>query len=132
MSASPTSPALTAVVAEDDIDIRMLIEIKLRQAGFVVEAVDNGVDAVEAISRIRPDVAVLDVMMPGLSGLDVIAQVRADESLRSCGILLLTARTLEDDLDQGYSRGADDYLAKPFSPRELILRAQALALRGTS
>lgn len=124
MNAAPT-----AVIADDDIDLRMLIEIKLRQAGFDVVAVDNGVDAVSAIRDGRPDLAVLDVMMPGLSGLDVIAEVRSDETIKT-RILLLTAKSLEDDLARGYARGADDYLAKPFSPRELVMRAHALAGRG--
>lgn len=118
-----------AVIAEDDVDLRMLIEIKLRQAGFQVTAVDNGRDAVVEIRRINPDLAVLDVSMPGLSGLDVVAEIRGDEGVRS-RILMLSSHSLEDDLDRAYSRGADDYLTKPFSPRELVMRAQALVQRG--
>ncbi|HEU5223770.1 MAG TPA: response regulator [Candidatus Lumbricidophila sp.] len=126
-----TYDASVVVVADDDDDLRMLVTIKLRQAGFDVTPVSNGTDALEAIRELRADLAVLDVMMPGLSGLDVIAEVRADASLSACRLLLLSVRHLEDDLDRGYARGADDYLAKPFSPRELVMRAQALVHRTT-
>lgn len=121
--------APVAVVADDDDDLRMLVSIKLRQAGFDVTAVANGTDALDAIRELKADLAVLDVMMPGRSGLDVIAEVRSDPALSKCRLLLLSVRSLEDDLDRGYSRGADDYLAKPFSPRELVMRAQALVNR---
>lgn len=114
----------SVVVADDDVDLRMLVEIKLRQSGFEVHAVDNGVDALAAIRGLRPDLAVLDVTMPGMSGPEVLAAVRADDALGSCRVLLLTGR----DLDDALTDLADDYLAKPFSPRELVVRAQALAL----
>lgn len=114
---------LTAVIADDDVDVRPLIALTLRKAGFAVEACANGADALAAIQRLRPDVAVLDVNMPGLTGPEVIAAVRADASLRGCRVLLLTGHHL-DDLDP---TGADDHLPKPFSPRELMARVQALA-----
>lgn len=107
------------VVADDDPDLRPLIALTLRKAGFEVEEVDNGTDALAAIGRRRPDLAVLDVTMPGLSGPEVVARVRADASVSSCRILLLTAHRLD-------AGDADDYLPKPFSPRELVARVQAL------
>jgi len=121
---------LRAVIAEDDPDIRALIELKLRQSGFEVFAHDNGLDALGAIREEHPELAVLDVMMPGLSGLDVVAEVRGDDDLQDVRTILLTARGLDDDLVAGFASGADDYMTKPFSPRELVLRAQAVIARG--
>ncbi|GAC1382198.1 MAG: hypothetical protein NVSMB48_11960 [Marmoricola sp.] len=117
---------LTAVVADDDVDVRPLIALTLRRAGFAVEICENGTDAWAAIRRIRPAVAVLDLTMPGLSGLEVIAQIRADASLESCRTLLLTGHAAEGGRDLN---GADDYLVKPFSPRELVARVEQLTQR---
>lgn len=118
------------VVADDDVDIRELVEFKLTQSGYHVRACANGIEALEAIRRDPPDLAVLDVMMPGLSGIDVLREIRADEALRDVRVVLLTARSRETDVDMGFSTGADDYLIKPFSPRELVHRIAALVARS--
>lgn len=114
---------LQAVVADDDVDVRPLIALTLRRAGFEVEACENGIDALAAIRRVRPAIAVLDLTMPGLSGLQVIEEVRADASLADCRVLLLTGHATAQI---GDGHGADDYLAKPFSPRELAARVEQL------
>ena len=122
--------ALDVVVADDDDDIRDLVELKLTQSGYTVRACANGVEALEEIRRQPPNLAVLDVMMPGLSGIDVLREVRADEALKGVRVVLLTARSRDTDVDMGFSTGADDYLIKPFSPRELVHRVSALVARS--
>lgn len=124
------TPELTRVlVADDDQDIRELVTFKLKQAGFSVQAVDDGVSALAAIEADPPDLAVLDVMMPGLSGIDVLRKVRENERLHGTRVILLTARSRDSDVDTGYATGADEYMIKPFSPRELLHRVNAVLAR---
>ncbi|MHA7124953.1 response regulator transcription factor [Janibacter indicus] len=120
----------TVVVADDDADIRDLVAFKLANAGYTVVPVADGDEALHAIGEHRPDLAVLDVMMPGRSGLDVLRAIRDDGELARTKVILLTARAREVDVDAGFSTGADDYLTKPFSPRELVHRVTALLDRG--
>lgn len=122
--------AVQVVVADDDDDIRDLVELKLTQSGYEVRATTNGVEALEDIRRDPPQLAVLDVMMPGLSGIDVLREIRSDEALKDVRVVLLTARSRDTDVDMGFSTGADDYLIKPFSPRELVHRVAALLARS--
>jgi len=117
------------LVADDDRDIRELVAAKLRNAGYHVSVVGDGLSALSAINDEPPDVAVLDVMMPGLSGLDIVGQVRANGEHDSMGIILLTAKSQEFDVESGFAVGADDYVIKPFSPRELVHRVNAVAAR---
>ena len=120
------------VVADDDADIRDLVVFKLRQAGHEVEAVEDGAAAVDACRATPPDLVVLDVMMPGLGGLDTCRALRADAEPRIARVpvILLTARAQESDIEQGFGAGADDYVVKPFSPRELSSRVAALLQRS--
>lgn len=120
------------LVADDDRDIRDLVTFKLEQAGYEVEAVDDGVMALEAALARRPRLVVLDVMMPGLSGVDVTRELRADPRTADVPIILLTARAQESDVENGFATGADDYVVKPFSPRELVSRVQAVLARRSS
>ncbi|MGA8257156.1 MAG: response regulator [Nocardioides sp.] len=114
------------VVADDDTDIRELVEFKLSSMGHEIVAVGDGAAAYEACRVERPDLAVLDVMMPGTSGLEAIKMLRADPDLRHLPVILLTARAQESDVEFGLDSGADDYMTKPFSPRELGERVEAL------
>ncbi|PVG83334.1 response regulator [Nocardioides gansuensis] len=118
------------VVADDDVDIRELVEFKLSSMGHEIVAVADGATAVAACQQDRPDLAVLDVMMPGMSGLDAVRAIRADPSLADLPVILLTARAQEGDVESGFDSGADDYVTKPFSPRELATRVQALLARS--
>ncbi|OAB86220.1 histidine kinase [Janibacter melonis] len=118
------------VVADDDDDIRDLVAFKLENAGYEVISVADGDSAWDRVREVRPTLAVLDVMMPGMSGLDVLREIRADESLAETKVILLTARSRDVDVDAGFSSGADDYLTKPFSPRELVHRVSSLLARG--
>ena len=118
------------LVADDDVDIRELVEFKLSTMGHDVVAVGDGAAAIDACLAERPDLAVLDVMMPGVSGLDAIRAIRAEPGLADLPVILLTARAQESDVETGFDSGADDYITKPFSPRELASRVQALLSRS--
>ena len=118
------------VVADDDDDIRDLVVFKLTQAGFEVVAVVDGVAALAAIEADPPRLAILDVMMPGLSGIDVLRTLRANEATKDLDVILLTARSRDSDVDAGFVTGASDYVIKPFSPRELLHRVNTLIERG--
>jgi len=123
--------AVTVVlVADDDADIRDLVTFKLEQAGFEVIAVEDGQAALDQARDRRPMLAVLDVSMPGLSGIDVCRMLRADRATADMLIIMLTARVQEQDVEGGFSAGADDYVTKPFSPRELVSRIQSLLSRA--
>ena len=114
------------VVADDDVDIRELVEFKLTAMGHEVVAVADGAAALRACQEQRPDLAVLDVMMPGMSGLEAVRLIRAEPALTHLPVILLTARAQESDVETGFDSGADDYITKPFSPRELAHRVEAL------
>ncbi len=114
------------LVADDDPDIRDLVTFKLTQAGYTVEAYPDGASAWAAFSENPPQLALLDVMMPGLSGLDVLRKAREDARTASVPVILLTARSRDVDVDDGFASGATDYVIKPFSPRELVHRVAAV------
>ncbi|WP_232679865.1 response regulator transcription factor [Nocardioides sp. R-C-SC26] len=114
------------VVADDDVDIRELVAFKLSTLGHEVRAVGDGGAAVEACRAAVPDLVVLDVMMPGVSGLDAVRQIRADPTLSHLPVILLTARAQESDVETGLHSGADAYITKPFSPRDLGERVESL------
>jgi DNA-binding response OmpR family regulator len=118
------------LVADDDVDIRELVEFKLSTMGHDIVAVGDGAAAIDACMAQKPDLAVLDVMMPGVSGLDAIRAIRAEPNLADLPVILLTARAQESDVETGFDSGADDYITKPFSPRELASRVQALLSRS--
>jgi DNA-binding response OmpR family regulator len=117
------------LIADDDADIRDLVAFKLEQGGFEVVAVEDGQAALEQARATQPTLAVLDISMPGLSGIDVCRMLRADPATAGMLIIMLTARVQEQDVEDGFSAGADDYITKPFSPRELVSRIQALLSR---
>jgi two-component system, OmpR family, phosphate regulon response regulator PhoB len=119
----------TVLVADDDADIRDLVAFKLEQAGLEVITAEDGQQALEQARLRRPNLAVLDISMPVLSGIDVCRMLRAGAGTADMLIIMLTARVQEQDVEGGFSAGADDYVTKPFSPRELVSRIQALLTR---
>ena len=120
------------LVVDDEADITALVAYHLAKAGYRVSTAANGTDALRAAAEERPDVVVLDLMLPGLSGLDVLQALRKQDETRDVGVILLTARREEADRIRGLSLGADDYLTKPFSPGELTLRVGAIIRRLAS
>lgn len=114
------------VIADDDDDIRELVAFKLSNAGYEVSTARDGIEALETIKATAPALAILDIMMPGLSGLDVVRRLRDGEGPDGCRVILLTARARDSEVDSGFAAGADDYVTKPFSPRELLRRVDAL------
>jgi DNA-binding response OmpR family regulator len=114
------------LVADDDEDILLLVTTRLRRDGFNVVSAPNGELALALAREHKPALAVLDIGMPGLDGLEVLAEIRADEALRGMLVLLLTAKAQESDVRRGYDSGADAYVKKPFSPAELSTRVRGL------
>ncbi|RKQ87175.1 response regulator receiver domain-containing protein [Solirubrobacter pauli] len=122
----------TVLVADDDEDILQLVSFRLQRAGYTVVTAADGPQALAAAREHQPDLAVLDVMMPGLNGYEVTRQLRADAATAQIPVILLTARVQEADVSRGFEAGADDYLRKPFSPQELRSRVQAILARRSS
>ena len=120
----------TVMVIEDEKEIRELIRYNLERAGFRVHMAPDGDDGLKQLFASRPDAVVLDLMLPGRSGLEVLREVREEPSTRDLPVVVLTARSAEMDKLLGFEHGADDYLTKPFSPRELVARLKALLRRA--
>jgi len=131
-AAAKPAPAIQRriLVVEDEADIRELIRYNLAQEGFVIEEAADGVQALDRIARRSPDLIVLDLMLPGLSGLEVCRKLRAAPQTANLPILVATAKGTEVDRVLGLEMGADDYVVKPFSPRELVARVKALLRRA--
>lgn len=124
MVPSDTTPLV--LVADDDPDILDLVRYRLERSGYKVATAETGTEAVRLAGELSPALAVLDVMMPGLTGFDVTRRLRADPQTVGIPVILLTARAQEADVQEGFAAGADDYLRKPFSPCELSARVQAV------
>ena len=118
------------LVVEDEEDILDLVSYNLKQAGFSVIAVESGEEALEVASEENFSLVLLDLMLPGIDGLEVCRLIRAKPETKNIPVLMLTARTEEVDRIVGLELGADDYLTKPFSPRELVLRVRAILRRA--
>ena len=136
MTKRMTKPASTSsqiaqrvLVVEDEPDIAALNAYQLTREGFRVETAATGTEAIAAVSREIPDLVVLDRMLPGLSGDEVLQALKAEGATRTVPVLVLTAKKEQEDRIQGFELGADDYLTKPFSPRELVLRVRAILRR---
>jgi two-component system phosphate regulon response regulator PhoB len=122
-------PVERILVVDDEPDLLELVRFNLSQAGFEVETAQGGQEGLEKAQRRRPDLVVLDLMLPDLPGTEVCRRLRIDPALAGLPILMLTARSEEIDRVVGLELGADDYVTKPFSPRELVLRVRAILRR---
>lgn len=114
----------TILLVEDDPDIRHLVSYKLSRGGFRVTEVNDGLNALQEARRDPPDLVILDVRMPRMSGLEVCRELRAAPGTAGVPIIMLTARARPQDLEQAYAAGATDYVVKPFSPRALLERVE--------
>ena len=130
-AAAKATPARILVV-EDERDIAALVAYHLTKEGYRVRTTGGGAEALEAIAQERPDLIVLDVMLPGFSGLDILDEIRTRSDMADVPIVMLTARREEADRIKGLELGADDYVTKPFSPQELVLRIGAVLRRAQS
>jgi two-component system phosphate regulon response regulator PhoB len=126
---APASGGERILVVDDEPDIVALVVYHLAKAGYRVSSASTGTDALSLAKRDRPSLVVLDLMLPGMSGFDVLAKLREEESTAGIAVLMLTARKEEPDRIRGLELGADDYLTKPFSPQELVLRVAAILRR---
>ena len=114
------------LIADDEPNIVISLEFLMKREGYAVTVARDGVAALDAIRRERPDLVLLDVMMPGMSGFDVCQAVRADESFASVKIVMLTAKGRDTDTAKGIALGADAYMTKPFSTKDLAARVREL------
>ncbi len=118
------------LVVDDDPDVARFIEVNLRAAGYEVHVASDGEEALDKAVDIRPDLILLDVMMPKLDGFEVAQRLRRDQRTSSCSIIMLTAKALSADKVLGLSSGADDYIIKPFDPVELLARVRGTLRRA--
>ncbi|MCB1060360.1 MAG: response regulator transcription factor [Calditrichaeota bacterium] len=119
----------TVLVVEDEHDIRALLEYNLTRDGFSVRAVETGEQALSAVTTMPPDLILLDLMLPGIDGLQVCRKLKSDATTANIPILMLTAKDEESDVVTGLELGADDYVTKPFSPKVVVARARAVLRR---
>ena len=129
---SPSASSERILVVDDEPDIIALVAYHLAKSGYQVLTAAGGADAIAMARQERPSLVVLDLMLPGVSGYEVLEQLRGSASTEHVPVLMLTARREEEDRIRGLSLGADDYLTKPFSPQELVLRVGAILRRVTA
>ena len=118
------------LVVDDEVDVTELLSYNLKQRGFVSQSVNDPKQALEVAKTFKPDLIVLDIMMPEVSGFQVCRMIRQESTLKGIPIIFLSARTEEGDRIEGFESGADDYVCKPFSPKELMLRVLVILKRA--
>jgi DNA-binding response OmpR family regulator len=123
-------PAPTVLVVEDDPTILQLLEVNFEMEGFIVLRAEDGEQGLAVAKEYRPDVVVSDVMMPKMSGLELVRALKGSPETRSIPVILLSAKAQGADVRQGLEAGADDYVTKPFEPLDLIDRVSAVLLRN--
>ena len=120
----------TVLLVEDDRDIRDMLVFSLQRAGFAVIETEDAEQALDKLGGVLPDIMLVDWMLPGMNGPDLVRRIRRDQLVQNVPVIMLTARGEEADKLQGFDTGIDDYLTKPFSPRELLARMKALLRRS--
>jgi len=126
---SAASPGPRILVVDDEADISTVLSVTLRRAGFEVNTAGDGIEAIEAIRREAPDLVILDVMMPRADGLETLKRIREHGPTVNLPVIMLSAKAQLADKIRGFDRGADDYVAKPFEPSEMLVRVQSLLKR---
>ena len=117
------------LVAEDDRSLQSLITSNLKNTGFEVHVVSNGAEALDFLAKNTVDLVLIDLMMPVMSGKEVLIALKKNDSTKNIPVVILTAKSLENEVIEGLSLGADDYIKKPFSPSELVARVRNVLAR---
>lgn len=120
------------LVVEDDSNIEQLVVFKLKNSGFQVYVTRNGAEALEFLKKNTVDLIVTDVMMPVMGGKELVALLKKNPDTKQIPVVMLTSRTLEKEIIEGFNLGVEDYIKKPFSPQELIIRLRAVLARKKS
>ena len=120
------------LIVEDEVDIANLISFNLERAGYSVDMAHDGNEGLQRILKEQPDLVILDLMLPSMDGYQILKEMQRDTRSHSIPVLMLTAKGQTEDRIKGLESGADDYLTKPFSPKELLLRVQAILKRNRS
>ncbi len=120
------------LVVEDDINIEQLVTFKLKNSGFQVHIAHNGVEALEFLKKNSVDLVVTDIMMPIMGGKELVMELKKNPETKTIPVIMLTSRTLEKEIIEGFSLGVEDYIKKPFSPQELIVRIKTVLARSKS
>ena len=123
---------MMVLVVEDDVDIAELVAFNMERQGWECVLVHHGTEGWEKIQQTRPDLVILDVMLPGMDGMQIFREMKQNEMTRGVPVIFLTARGELDDRLEGLSLGADDYVTKPFSPKELVLRVRNVLARANA
>lgn len=114
------------LLVEDNDSISKLVKYKLEKDGYSVDLRDNGIDGLKAINESKYDLIILDVMMPGMSGFEILQEVRESEVLKTAKVMMLTSKSREEDLARGFSLGVSEYMGKPFKVAELSMRVNKI------
>ena len=132
-SVASRSPARLGriLVVEDEQDVAELVRYHLSKEGYDVRVSSNGADALRQVREVRPELILLDIMVPQLNGWEVCRRLKQDPQTRGISVIMVTGRVEEGDKVLGFEMGADDYVTKPFSPRELVARVRAVLRRGS-
>ena len=120
------------LVVEDDSNIEQLVSFKLKNSGFQVHVAHNGVEALEFLIKNSVDLIVTDVMMPSMGGKELVMELKKNPDTKRTPVIMLTSRTLEKEIVEGFALGVEDYIKKPFSPQELIVRIRTVLARSKS
>lgn len=121
-----TSPKAKIVVADDDLDLCELLEMKLRQSNYEVFTAMDGAQALEVVRKVQPHLVILDIMMPLMTGMEVLRNLKAESATADIPIILMTAKRQESDVNSGFALGVVDYIVKPFNLRDLVHQVQSV------
>ena len=120
------------LVVEDDVDIREMLAFSLEKAGYAVVQTEDAELALEKLGTLLPDIMLVDWMLPGMNGPEFVRRIRRDDLTKNIPVIMLTARSEESDVLKGFETGVDDFLTKPFSPKELLARMKSLLRRSSN
>ena len=119
-------PKATIIVADDDLDLCELLAMKLRQSDFEVLTVMDGIQALDMIRSVRPNLVILDIIMPSMTGMEVLGEMRSEAAIANIPVILMTAERKEKDMSSGFALGIVDYIVKPFNLKDLVAQAKSV------